>query len=79
MNDELKRILETVPPEQVIATIEALDPPWKNDLLPWQLAQPGEEIPWQAVYSLMKQPQTNKDIRWGYSRLCKLGLLKENA
>jgi hypothetical protein len=38
---ELLDILATTPLEEVIAKIEELDPPWKNDL-----------IPWQAVYGL---------------------------
>ena len=49
---ELLDILATTPREGVIAKIEALDPPWKKDLLPWQVVQPGEKIPWQAVYVL---------------------------
>jgi hypothetical protein len=77
--DELRQILETTPPEEVIAKIEALDPPWKHDFLPWQSAQPGEEIPWYAVYSLTQKPLTDESIKWAYTRLCELGWLKEDA
>lgn len=53
---ELLQILATTPSEEVIAKIEALNPPWKYELLPWQIARPGEKIPWQAVYALFEQP-----------------------
>ena len=42
---ELLEILATTPPEEVIAKIEALDPLWKAELLPWRITQPGEPIP----------------------------------
>jgi hypothetical protein len=45
----------------VIAKIEALDPPWKKHLLPWQMVRPGEAIPWQAVYMLWQEPLTPED------------------
>lgn len=72
---ELQHILETVPPEQIIAHIEALNPPWKHDLLPWQIVQPGEKIPWQAVYSLIKQEVTEQDFEWARQRLREMGLM----
>ncbi len=75
--EELKHILETTPPEEVIAAIEALDPPWKYDLLPWQVAQPDEPIPWQAVYGLIEQPVTAEDIERARRKLAKLGLVED--
>ena len=75
--DELREILETTPPEEVIARIEALNPPWKHELLPWQIVQPGEEIPWQAVYSLIEQPITEADIAWARRKLVELGLVED--
>lgn len=67
--EELQAILDTTPPEEVIAKIEALDPPWKKELLPWKIAQPGQEIPWQAVYALIEQPVTPEDIEWARRKL----------
>ena len=75
--DELRKILETTPPEEVIAKIEALDPPWKMDLLPWQIVQPGQEIPWQAVYILIEQPITEKDMEWARRKIVELGLAED--
>ncbi len=75
--DELREILETTPPEEVIAKIEALDPPWKKDLLPWQIVQPGQKIPWQAVYILIEQPITPKDMAWAQRKLVELGLAED--
>jgi len=72
INVELEHILETYPPEQVIEQIEALDPDWKHDLLPWKIAQPGEKIPWQAVYVLKHQPITPQAIAWAEKRLAEL-------
>lgn len=43
--ETLDRILATYPDDEVIAQIEAPDPPWKHDLLPWRIARPGEPIP----------------------------------
>jgi len=80
MNDvpqELLDILVTTPLEDVIAKIEELNPPWKNDLIPWQVVQPGEKIPWQAVYGLMKDALTQDDIEWAKRELIKLGLMKD--
>lgn len=74
---ELLDILATTPPEDVIAKIEALDPPWKKDLLPWQVAQPGEPIPWQAVYGLLKQPLTPEVMEWARRKLVELGLAED--
>ena len=71
-DQELEHILSTYPPEQVIARIEELDPDWKHDLLPWQLARPGEKIPWQAVYGLKRQPATPEAIAWAKKRLAEL-------
>jgi hypothetical protein len=71
--EELERILETYPAEEVIARIEALDPEWKYDLLPWQIAEPGEAIPWQAVYIL--KPVTSDHaaaVAWAEKRLAEL-------
>jgi len=65
------------PPEEVIAKIEALNPPWKKDLLPWQVAQPGEKIPWQAVYGLIKQPVTPEAMEWARRKLVELGLAED--
>jgi hypothetical protein len=75
--DELREILETTPPEEVIAKIEALDPPWKMDLLPWRIAKPGEKIPWQAVYSLIEQPITPANIEWAQRKIIDLGLAED--
>lgn len=75
--EELREILETTPPEEVIAKIEALDPPWKKDLLPWQIVQPGQEIPWQAVYILIEQPITEKDMEWARRKVIELGLAED--
>lgn len=75
--DELREILETTPPEEVIAKIEALDPPWKKDLLPWRIAKPGEKIPWQAVYSLIEQPITPANIEWAQRKIVELGLAED--
>jgi hypothetical protein len=74
---ELLDILATTPPEEVIAKIEELNPPWKNELLPWQVAQPGEKIPWQAVYTLIEQPVTAADIERAQDKLVKLGLAED--
>jgi hypothetical protein len=71
-NEELEHILETYPPEQVIARIEELNPDWKHDLRPWQVARPGEKIPWQAVYGLKRQPATPAAIAWAEKRLAEL-------
>ena len=75
--DELRRILETTPPEEVIARIEELDPPWKHDLLPWRLALPGQKIPWQAVYVLIEQPVSEADIAWARRKVIELGLAED--
>jgi hypothetical protein len=75
--DELREILETTPPEEVIAKIEALDPPWKMDLLPWRIAKPGEKIPWQAGYSLIEQPITPANIEWAQRKIIDLGLAED--
>ena len=75
--EELREILATTPPEEVIAKIEALDPPWKKDLLPWRVVQPGQEIPWQAVYSLIEQPITPEDIEWARRKIIELGLAED--
>jgi hypothetical protein len=75
--EELVQILATTPPEEVIAKIEALDPPWKHDLLPWQVAQPGEPIPWQAVYSLIEQPVTPDDVEWARRKAIDLGVAED--
>jgi hypothetical protein len=72
INEELEHILATYPPEQVIDRIEELNPRWKWDLLPWQVAEPGEKIPWQAVYSLKRQPATPAAIAWAEKRLAEL-------
>ncbi len=72
MHKELNHILATVPPEKVIAHIEELDPDWKHDLLPWKLARPGEEIPWQAVYIIKDQPVQPEAIAWAEARLAEL-------
>ncbi len=77
MPEELRQLLESTPPEEVIAKIEALDPPWKHDLLPWQVAQPGKQIPWQAVYSLIEQPVTEDDIAWARRKVIELGLAED--
>ncbi len=74
---ELRDILETTPPEEVIAKIEALNPPWKKDLLPWRVVQPGQSIPWQAVYVLVKQPMTPAVEEWARRKLIKLGLMED--
>jgi hypothetical protein len=71
-DEELQHILETYPPEQVIARIEELNPDWKHDLLPWQVARPGEEIPWYAVYSLKRQSATPAALAWAKKRLAEL-------
>lgn len=73
INEALEHILETYPANEVIAQIEALDPDWKYDLLPWQIAKPGEEIPWQAVYIL--KPVTSDHtaaLAWAEKRLAEL-------
>jgi hypothetical protein len=75
--DDLREILETTPPEEVIAKIEALDPPWKKDLLPWQVTPPGVKIPWQAVYTLIEQPITPSDIEWAQRKMIELGLAED--
>jgi hypothetical protein len=72
VNQELEHILATVPERDVIATIERLNPEWKHDLLPWQLAKPGEEIPWQAVYMLKQQPASTAGLKWAEERLAEL-------
>lgn len=74
---ELQDILATTPPEEVIAKIEALNPSWKHDLLPWQVAHPGEPIPWQAVYSLIEQPVTPEDVEWARRKTIDLGLAED--
>lgn len=74
---ELHDILETTPPEEVIAKIEALNPPWKKDLLPWRVVQNGQTIPWQAVYVLIKQPMTPAVEEWARRKLIKLGLTED--
>jgi hypothetical protein len=74
---ELRDILETTPPEEVIAKIEELNPPWKKDLLPWRIVQPGQTIPWQAVYVLVKQPMTPAVEEWARRKLIKLGLMED--
>ena len=75
--EELLKILATTPPEEVIAKIEALDPPWKAELLPWRIARPGEPIPWQAVYSLIEQPITPANIEWAQRKIVELGLAED--
>jgi hypothetical protein len=77
MPDELRDILATTPAEEVIAKIEALDPPWKWELLPWQVTPPGEKIPWQAVYTLIEQPITPADIEWSQRKIVELGLAED--
>jgi hypothetical protein len=72
INNELEDILATTPPEQVIARIEALDPEWKYELLPWQIAREGEPIPWQAVYILKPQGENAAAIAWAEQRLAEL-------
>lgn len=74
---ELLDILATTPREEVIAKIEELDPPWKKDLVPWQIAKPGEKIPWQAVYVLWKVPATPAVHEWARKKLVKLGLMED--
>jgi hypothetical protein len=74
---ELIDILATTPPEEVIAKIEVLDPPWKHDLLPWQVVQEGEEIPWQAVYTLIEQPVTPEAVEWARRKTLELGLAED--
>lgn len=73
VNEELEHILESYPAEEVIRQIELLDPEWKNDLLPWKLAQSGEPIPWQAVY-ILKPPVSNNAaaLAWAEKRLAEL-------
>ncbi len=73
----LQEILDTTPPEEVIAKIEALDPPWKHELLPWQVTPPGVKIPWQAVYTLIEQPITSADIEWARRKIIELGLAED--
>ncbi|MBZ0302295.1 MAG: hypothetical protein K8J31_21280 [Anaerolineae bacterium] len=75
--EELQQILATTPSKEVIAKIEALDPPWKMDLLPWQVTPPGEPIPWQAVYTLIEQPITPADIAWAQRKIIELGLAED--
>lgn len=70
--EELERILETYPAEEVIAQIEALNPDWKHELLPWKIAEPGEEIPWQAVYILKPMKEGDAGIAWAKKRLAEL-------
>lgn len=72
-NRELQDILSSVPDREVIAAIERLNPPWKHDLLPWKVAKPDEEIPWQAVYVLIQQPASPTGLRWAEKRLVELG------
>jgi hypothetical protein len=73
VHEELQDILANYPAEEVIARIEALNPDWKYDLLPWKLAQPGEEIPWQAVYILESLEQANTEAtNWAEQRLAEL-------
>ena len=74
---ELQEILATTPPEEIIAKIEALDPLWKMDLLPWQVTPPGVKIPWQAVYMLIEQPITPADIEWAQRKIIELGLAED--
>ena len=75
--NELLEILATTPAEEVIAKIEALDPPWKMDLRPWRIAKPGEAIPWHAVYGLLEQPLTQKDVAWAERKIVELGLAED--
>jgi hypothetical protein len=75
--DELRDILATTPPEEVIAKIEALNPPWKEDLLPWRVVQPGQKIPWQAVYMLIEQPVTPAAVEWARRKTIELGLAED--
>jgi hypothetical protein len=77
MPQALRDILATTPKEEVIAKIEALNPPWKKDLLPWQIVQPGDSIPWQAVYVLWQEPATPEVHEWARQKLVKLGYLKD--
>lgn len=74
---ELLDILETTPLNEVIAKIEELNPPWKKDLLPWRIVQPGQTVPWQAVYVLIKQPMTPAVEEWARRKLVKLGLMED--
>jgi hypothetical protein len=69
---ELEYILESYPAEEVIAQIEARNPDWKHDLLPWKIAQPGEAIPWQAVYILKPMKEGEASIAWAKKRLAEL-------
>jgi hypothetical protein len=75
--DELREILETTPAREVIAKIEALNPPWKWELLPWRIAKPGEEIPWHAVYGLIDQEITEADMDWARRKIVELGLAED--
>jgi hypothetical protein len=77
VSKELEHILATTPPEQVVDRIEELDPDWKHDLLPWQIAKPGEKIPWQAIYSLIEQPITSADIEWAQRKINELSLTED--
>jgi hypothetical protein len=72
MNEELEHILATTPPEKVIERIEELDPDWKHDLLPWQIARPGEKIPPEAVYGLKRKSATPAAMEWAKKRLAEL-------
>jgi hypothetical protein len=72
VNEQLERIVATIPPEQVIDRIEELNPNWKHDLLPRKVAKPGEKIPWQAVYILKHRPATPDAIAWDEKRLTEL-------
>ena len=36
--------------------------------------QPGEKIPWQAVYVLWREPLTPADKEWARRKLVELGL-----
>jgi hypothetical protein len=74
---ELLDILKTTPLKDVIAKIEELNPPWKKDLLPWRVVQPGQTIPWQAVYGLWKVPATPEVHEWARRKLVKLGYMKD--
>ena len=74
---ELLVILETVAVEDVIATIEALHPDWMHSLLPWRIAQPGERIPWQAVFCLFDYKPTAGDMAWAQRKIIELGLSEE--
>ena len=75
--DELREILATTPAKEVIAKIEALNPTWKWELLPWRITPPGEKIPWQAVYGLIEQEITEEDMAWARRKIVELGLAED--